>query len=145
VSFAKTVKIGEECTALRTKIQIVSSRLTANRVPNKLPRMQTLPTRKQLQELIKSDPDDLFLHYALAKACVAEGDFESGLAQFRSVIERDPNYVPAYFQMAQALAERGRLEEARDAVSRGIGVAHQVGDRHAESEMTGFLESLPAS
>lgn len=78
-------------------------------------------------------------------ACVSEGDHETALAQFRTVIARDPNYVPAYFQMGQVLAERGRFDEARGAVSRGIEVARVVGDRHAESEMTGFLEALPAN
>jgi tetratricopeptide (TPR) repeat protein len=101
-----------------------------------------LPTRKQLEELIQSDPDDVFLQYALAKACVSEGDVETGLSQFQAVIEAHPEYVPAYFQKGQALAERGRGDEAREIVSRGILIARKVGDRHAEREMSEFLETL---
>ena len=101
-----------------------------------------MPRREQLEEMLKSEPDDVFLHYALAKAYVAEGQTERGLERFRQVIERDPNYVPAYFQMGQTRAEAGRTAEAREILTRGIAVARQVGDRHAEAEMTGFLDTL---
>ena len=101
-----------------------------------------MPTRKQLEQLLESDPDDVFLQYALAKACVSEGDIETGLSQFQAVIDRNPRYVPAYFQKGQALAEQGRTVEARSVLTRGIEAARQAGDRHAESEMTEFLEAL---
>jgi predicted Zn-dependent protease len=101
-----------------------------------------LPNRRKLQELLQSDPDDVFLQYALAAACVSEGDVEAGLAQFQAVIDRHPDYVPAYFQKGQALAGQERHAEARDILQRGIQVAHRVGDRHAESEMTAFLDTL---
>ena len=101
-----------------------------------------MPSRKQLEQLLESDPDDVFLQYALAKACVSEGDVETGLSRFQAVIDRHPNYVPAYFQKGQALAEQGRVDEARGILTQGIQAARQTGDRHAESEMTEFLEAL---
>lgn len=104
-----------------------------------------MPTRKQLEELIKSDPDDVFLQYALAKACLSEGDTASGIRQFQDVVGRYPDYVPAYFQQGQALADCGRIDEARTIISRGIEVARKTGDRHAEREMTEFLEALSES
>ena len=54
-----------------------------------------------------------FYNTPLAKACVNEGDVERGLLKFQAVIDRHPEYVPAYFQKGQALAERGRTDEAR--------------------------------
>jgi thioredoxin-like negative regulator of GroEL len=107
-----------------------------------LPRTQTLPTRQQLEELLQSDPDDVFLQYAVAKARISEGDVEGGLAQFQVVIDGNPDYVPAYFQKGQSLAERGRIEEARTVLTNGIQIARKVGDGHAEREMTEYLESL---
>jgi thioredoxin-like negative regulator of GroEL len=107
-----------------------------------LPRTQALPTRQQLEELLQSDPNDVFLQYALAKARISEGDVEGGLAQFQLVINGNPDYVPAYFQKGQSLAERGRIEEARTVLASGIQVARKVGDGHAEREMTEYLESL---
>ncbi len=101
-----------------------------------------MPNRKQLEQLLESEPDDVFLQYAVAKACVSEGDVETGLSRFQSVIDGHPEYVPAYFQKGQALAERGRVVEARDILRLGIEAARKSGDRHAESEMTEFLEAL---
>jgi thioredoxin-like negative regulator of GroEL len=95
-----------------------------------------------LEQLLESDPDDVFLQYALAKACVSEGDVETGLNRYQAVIDGHPDYVPAYFQKGQALAERGRVAEARDILQRGIEAARKSRDQHAESEMTAFLEAL---
>ena len=58
------------------------------------------------------------------------------------MIEKDPQYVPAYFQKAQALGQAGQNEEAKQVLSKGINVAHTTGDTHAEAEMKSFLESL---
>lgn len=101
-----------------------------------------MPSRKQLEQLLEAEPDDLFLRYALAKTLVSEGELESALVQFGRVLDQNADYVPAYFQMGQALADGGRTEEARGIVERGIEVARRVGDTHALGEMTGFLELL---
>ena len=101
-----------------------------------------MPTARQLEQLLESDPDDVFLQYALTKARISEGDIAAGLAQFQAVIDRHPEYVPAYFQKGQALAEQGRADEAREVLVQGIQIARQVGDGHAEREMTEFLEAL---
>ena len=102
-----------------------------------------MPKREQIQEMLKSDPGDVFLHYALAMTYAADGDAETALARLQDVIERDPDYVAAYFQKGQLLAREGEPEEARKVVRRGIEVAGRTGDTHAAAEMTGFLESLP--
>jgi thioredoxin-like negative regulator of GroEL len=101
-----------------------------------------LPTLRQLEELLASDPDDVFLQYAVAIALISERQIEAGLVQFQTVIDRNPTYVPAYFQKGQALAEQSRVPEARAVLTQGIAVARQVGDRHAEAEMTEFLEAI---
>lgn len=91
--------------------------------------------------MLQDDPDDVFLNYALAKACAAEGNLAEALARFDRVIGLDPNYVAAYFQKGQALAEAQQLPEAREVLSRGIEVARRTGDAHAEAEMAAFLAS----
>jgi thioredoxin-like negative regulator of GroEL len=101
-----------------------------------------MPKRAQIEEMLKSDPDDVFLLYARAMACVGEGDLEAALAGFDDVIRRDPRHVPARFQKGRALAEAGRTEEAAEVLTAGITVARQTGDAHAEREMREFLDLL---
>jgi predicted Zn-dependent protease len=101
-----------------------------------------MPRREQLEEMLQSDPDDVFLNYALAKAFVSEGDLTGAFQRFDRVIELDPDYVAAYFQKGQALVEAQQPDAARDVLARGIEVAQRTGDTHAMAEMSAFLESL---
>ena len=99
--------------------------------------------RAQLEELLQSEPQDVFLNYALAKQCVADGDVAEGLERFAKTRELSRDYVPAYFQAAQVLAEQGEIEKSREMINAGIEVARRTGDTHALGEMTEFLEMLP--
>ena len=101
-----------------------------------------MPKREQLEELLKSDPDDVFLQYGLAMTYVAEGDTAQGLEQLAAIIGNHPDYVAAYFQRGQLLADEGEIEDAREVITLGIEAARRVKDSHAESEMLGFLEML---
>lgn len=98
--------------------------------------------REQIEEMLKAQPDDSFLNYALAKEHAAEGNVDAALQQYSHVIDSFPNEVAAYFQKGQLLAEEDRPDEAREIVERGMQVARQVGDQHAFNEMQGFLELL---
>ena len=144
VNFWRPSKLIESATTARFRPHAGRSPQDVVRsfVPENFPRTQKLPTARQLEQLLESDPDDVFLQYALAKARISEGNVEAGLAQFQAVIDRHPDYVPAYFQKGLALADRGRTDEARAVLIGGINVARKVGDSHAEREMTEFLESL---
>ena len=104
-----------------------------------------MPRREQLEEMLKSDPDDVFLQYALAMAYASEGDTVAGVQRLRDVIDQNPDYVAAYFQAGQLLAADEAVDDAKDVVSRGIEVARRTGDQHAESEMSEFLRALPAN
>lgn len=101
-----------------------------------------MPRREQIQTMLDAEPDDVFLNYALAKSLVEEGRVDEGIAQFRRTLQLDPDHVASYFQLAQVLAAEGNVDESRTVVTQGIAIARQVGDTHAEMEMTGFLDSL---
>jgi len=101
-----------------------------------------MPSREQLEQLLAADPTDVFLAYAVAMACASEGDASEAIGKLAELVEDQPDYVPAWFQRGQLLAGANRVEEAREVLAEGIGVARRVGDSHAEGEMTEFLESL---
>ncbi len=98
--------------------------------------------REQIEEMLKSQPDDSFLNYALAKEYAAEGNVEAAIKQYDFVIEKHPKEVAAYFQKGQLLHEEDESDEARQVLEQGIGVAREVGDSHALAEMQGYLELL---
>ncbi len=98
--------------------------------------------RKQLEDLLKENPDDVFLRYALALQDDSEGHTDQALAQLEQILQDHPDYVPAYFQGGRMLAQLGRNQPAREWLQRGIAQAKRCGDAHAADEMQQLLESL---
>lgn len=94
-----------------------------------------------LRKLLEMEPTDVFSRYALGLEYLAEQP-EVSEQCFLKVLELDPNYVAAYFQLGQLKAEVGRNQEAADWLERGIEVAGRVGDSHALAEMQDFLDQL---
>lgn len=98
--------------------------------------------RDKLKQLLLDDPNDPFLHYALANELIKDGENEDGIQMLFDTIESHPDYVASYFRVGQALSEVQRNEEAATIVKRGIGVAERVGDAHAAGEMREFLKMI---
>ena len=98
--------------------------------------------RQMLEEFITQKPDDAFSRYGLAMECMNSGDATAADTHFRSLLDRNPTYVPAYLMYAQFLARESRSEEAKTVLSTGIAAASQAGNQHARSEMEALLQEL---
>lgn len=98
--------------------------------------------REQIEALLKDEPHDTFLRYALAMEHVAEKNVGQALEVFADLQADHPPYVPAFFMAGQQLAKLGRIEEARMVLRDGIQHARVQGDGHAAGEMSQFLTSL---
>jgi tetratricopeptide (TPR) repeat protein len=95
-----------------------------------------------LNEILSRNPQDAFAHYGLAMAYAAEGRQKEALAEFDKIIDRTPNYVPAYQMSAQELLKAGRTQEAQARLLTGIATAERTGNPHAASEMQAMLDDL---
>ncbi|MFN9375264.1 MAG: tetratricopeptide repeat protein [Planctomycetaceae bacterium] len=98
--------------------------------------------RAKLEAQLEADPRDSFLNYAWAMVVAGQGEHQLGIDRLRQLLEWDPQYVPAWFQLGQFQAQVGDTDSARQTLVRGIEVARRAADSHAEGEMRGFLESL---
>ena len=98
--------------------------------------------RQMLEELVDKKPDDAFSRYGLAMECVNGGDPAAADMHFRTLIESNPDYVPAYLMYAQMLARESRTSEAKQVLSKGIAAASQKGSQHAQAEMETLLGDL---
>lgn len=98
--------------------------------------------REKLLEMLKSNPEDPFLHYGLAMEHRTAGQLDEALACLEKAIECDAEYVAAYFHQGQIRAEQGNSDAARQILRDGIDVARRVGDGHAVEEMSELLASL---
>ena len=95
-----------------------------------------------LTEVLTANPADSFARYGLAMEYSKSGQTEQALAEFKTLIEKNPDYTPAYFMAAQTLATASRIDEAKRWLVDGISSAVRTGNKHAQSEMTAMLEEL---
>jgi len=100
-------------------------------------------TRRELLEaFVAQKPDDAFSRYGLAMECVNTGDITAAESNFRALLQRDADYVPAYLMFAQMLVKESRPEDAREILQQGISAASRAGNGHALSEMEALLSEL---
>lgn len=98
--------------------------------------------RSMLEEFVAKKPDDAFARYGLAMECMNSGDAHAADEQFRTLLERNAEYVPAYLMYAQLLVRESRPQEARRILSAGMSAAERKGDQHARSEMETLLTQI---
>jgi len=101
--------------------------------------MSRLP---QLEELLASEPNDVFLNFGLAMELAKARRYDESLTRFSRVIELDPSYISAYLQQAKVLLQTGDREEARKVLASGVDRAAACGDQHAKNEMEELLNTL---
>jgi len=100
-------------------------------------------TRRELLEtFVAQKPDDAFSRYGLAMECMNSGDTAAAEGNFRELLQRNADYVPAYLMFAQLLAKQSRSEDARRVLNVGIAAASKAGNAHALSEMESLLNEL---
>ena len=95
-----------------------------------------------LTEILAQNPEDAFARYGLAMEYSKSGNIERALAEFKMLLEKNPDYTVGYFMAAQTLAGAQRVDEAKRMLVDGIASARRTGDQHAQSEMTAMLEEL---
>jgi tetratricopeptide (TPR) repeat protein len=95
-----------------------------------------------LTEILAANPADTFARYGLAMEYSNTGKTDEALQEFRTLLEKNPDYTPGYFMAAQTLENAGRIDEAKRMLSDGIGSARRTGNTHAQSEMTAMMEGL---
>jgi len=96
-----------------------------------------------LKSMVAQQPGNAFLRYGLAMEYRNAGELEAAVAEFRALLEANPDYASGYFHGGQTLERLGLPEEARRWYRQGIEVTTRKGDPHAASEMQAALEALP--
>lgn len=95
-----------------------------------------------LTEILLANPEDTFARYGLALEYSKAGQIDEALAEFKTLLAKNPDYTPGYFMAAQTLAGASRIDEAKEMLVDGIASARREGNTHAQSEMTAMLEEL---
>lgn len=96
----------------------------------------------RLKELIAQDPSDSFSHYALALEPAGMGNPAEAMTILENLVQRDPDYLPAYQQLGFLCEQRSLRDRAIIFLERGLKLAQVQGDQHAHDEIRQALENL---
>ncbi|UCH64698.1 MAG: tetratricopeptide repeat protein [Ignavibacterium sp.] len=97
---------------------------------------------QSLIELYEKNPDDSFVAYGIALEYISKGNFDEAEKYLSNIISNDPDYLPAYMQLAHVKENLNKIEEAKDSYKKGIEVAKINGELKTASEMEEFLNGL---
>lgn len=97
---------------------------------------------EMIQQLLAQNPNDSFLLYGLANEYKNQGDLPKAIESYHDLMERNPDYVAAYYQCGQAYEKTGNEAAAAAVYDKGMEVARRLGDAHALSELQAARDIL---
>lgn len=95
-----------------------------------------------LQQYLKEDPDDAFSLYALALEYCNLNDFKKAAGFFSTLIEKHPDYLPAYFHFGKLLEKISTKEMANDIYLKGMELAKKQNKLKTLNEIKEVYNSL---
>ena len=100
-------------------------------------------TEAHVAEALRLSPRDTLAYIWMNMAGLAKshiGSYEQAVAWFRRAIEANRNYPPAFFRSAAALAQLGRIDEARSAARAGLALNPVFAISHARAAWTAMCD-----
>ena len=95
-----------------------------------------------LEAYLAEDPQDPFLHYALALEYVKAGNQTEGLAELRWLMQNKPDYLATYYQLGKLYEQLNQHKEAIAVYRQGSELAEFLKNRHAFNELKSALDEL---
>lgn len=97
---------------------------------------------KMIEEMLKSHPDDPFLHYAVALEHRKAKNYNKAQSVLEQLIQRTPEYLGSYYQLGKLYEESGATEKAIATYKQGEIVAREQNDIKTLGELSEALMIL---
>ena len=97
---------------------------------------------QHIQEMLKTEPHDSFLNYALALEYAKINDIDKAIELIEQVLVRDENYLGAYYQLGKYYEQQQLLQKAIDTYHKGLAVAQKKNDKKTVGELNEALMML---
>jgi predicted Zn-dependent protease len=95
-----------------------------------------------LREFIASSPNDPFPRYGLAIELKNAGRADDAATAFAELLDKFPDYTPAYLHAGNNLVTLGRRSDAAAVFRAGIEACTRKRDDHAKGEIQAALAEL---
>ncbi len=97
-----------------------------------------------IEEMLKRNPKDSFLHYAAALEYEKEGNAVKAIQAITDMLEYNPDYLGAYYKLGKLYEATNEEERAIEAYKKGLSVASQKNDVKTKGELQEALMLLDA-
>jgi tetratricopeptide (TPR) repeat protein len=92
--------------------------------------------------MLKNEPNDSFLNYALALEFAKENNIVLAIEMIEKLINTNPNYVGAYYQLGKLYEQLNNFNQAVFTYQKGIVVAKKLNQNKTAMELTQALNLL---
>lgn len=89
---------------------------------------------EMLMNMLGSDPGDLFMNYALGVEYMADSRPAEAEVQFKKVLELEPDYIAAYYQLGKLFESQANTDAALGFYRSGLEKARLKKDNKAINE-----------
>lgn len=96
----------------------------------------------RIQEMLKENPQDLFLRHALALEWIKLGNEAEARVLFEAILTEAPDYVGSYYHLAKLLERVGETTLAISWYEKGMDAAKLAKDQHSYNELQSAYEDL---
>lgn len=98
--------------------------------------MQNVSRKEQILTMLVSEPNDVFLNYALAMEYIATYNFKEAEEQLKNVLLINPSYLPCFYQLGQVYEKLNLIDMALNYYKQGIDLAKLQNNNKALGELT---------
>jgi Tfp pilus assembly protein PilF len=92
--------------------------------------------------MLKSEPQDSFLNYALALEYAKINDIKKAIELLEKLLENDENYLGAYYQLGKYYEQIEQLQNAVITYEKGVIIAQKCNNRKTLGELNEALMML---
>jgi tetratricopeptide (TPR) repeat protein len=96
----------------------------------------------KLREFLEKEPNDTFTIYALGLEYASIKLYEQAIATFEDLRQREPDYIPTYYQLAGTYRKVNQKDKALAIYKDGIVRARTARDLHAASELEAAMDEM---
>ncbi len=97
---------------------------------------------QEIIEMINNDPDDPFLHYALALEYMKGDQIDEAGKKLSHLLSAFADYLPVYYQAAHFYYYHGDTEKAKETFEQGIRLAEKQSEDKTLKELRSAYEQF---
>ena len=95
-----------------------------------------------MRAMVAKNPSNALARFGLANEALKERLYDEAVEQLRIYLDAHADEGNGYGRLAEALVHLGRVDEARDALRRGIEASRKFGHPSMASEFEARIEEL---